>query len=333
VDYQWENNAPIDPESIKYVFEMVQNQLRDYGVKTVDFKEFTLRTPRTEEGKKFSTVLQQFVYEQLDYKLSASVLENIGNQVSGAMVTQNTPLLLRIVDDFNWKSGEFGDSGSCFWGGRDFSRTVIKDNGGRAIQVRHNKKGIARAWIGKSDEGVPVLFNAYGANLSSMAKMLANASGGFASKINIPNNISELYINSKEAWAIFPEKPKGVKTWTFNWKLFSECPICNTVSDRQNDNAPYHGSEKLTPSKRLSRLCQECSKVHIECQFCGAGVKRTALKKFVVPNADVKNDFFQCPSCSELIRASCPHCDDLIDTSKFKEENNYLVHIKCVVGK
>lgn len=68
-----------------------------------------------------------------------------------------------VVDTIDWYAGDFGDSGSCYWGGMESSRYALESGGGMAIRFfNEDGDGYARAWMVKARTDVYVIFNGYG---------------------------------------------------------------------------------------------------------------------------------------------------------------------------
>lgn len=88
-----------------------------------------------------------------------------------------------ITPSFDWKDGDFGDKGSCFWGSdRGRARNHIRDNGGFALRFykdanRNNKNGFARAFIipHRLKDGTEtwLITNGYGLNTQNICRFFA----------------------------------------------------------------------------------------------------------------------------------------------------------------
>jgi hypothetical protein len=98
----------------------------------------------------------------------------------GEIAKRNTTSFANLEFDFDqkidWRSGDFGDSGSCFWGDNSDAKRLIRDNGFAFRAWRREGSGIARCWIAADfpDENDLVAFNFYGWSKEQMRKALMN---------------------------------------------------------------------------------------------------------------------------------------------------------------
>jgi hypothetical protein len=117
-----------------------------------------------------------------------------------------------FTNNFDWYRGDFGDSGSCFWGDRTNARYAMQDNGFYALRVwkkvennpyvKHEYEGYCRAWLAPNtpSTGCFTLFNFYGGMSQPMVyAMLSRFLGMKIAEIgDLRNNGSTsevLYIN------------------------------------------------------------------------------------------------------------------------------------------
>lgn len=178
--------------------------------------------------------IARWCYEELNHKLSEKTIAEIGNIVRKDLVKSKT-YYIDFVDTFDWKAGQFADSGSCFWDGRSaIKRSMEKDGKFMAIrffkevkadpyiklkpEVDHSKgrfyvqdysyfTGIARAWIYRTtvpyrnkEHEVFVVFNGYGIPTKQISSILSHFTGESLKEISLLNNGSlhgGLYFNGR----------------------------------------------------------------------------------------------------------------------------------------
>jgi len=108
---------------------------------------------------KITKRIRRFIKDNFDYKLSDKDISEIGN-----IIAENTINPSNVEFDFDenfcWSAGDFGDSGSCFWGSNREAKDMIQGADGFAIRTYQNDSGDGRAWIIPHNRGW-VLFNGY----------------------------------------------------------------------------------------------------------------------------------------------------------------------------
>lgn len=157
----------------------------------------------TPEGN-FTTHLAKQIKTAWDLNIPTNALELIGN-IARTDYVPTKEIYFDITNDFGWKSGDFGDGGSCFWQGRKDIRKAMKSEGNfyairifepcpYYLQDPHNAPsrarfylgytGIGRSWLyetniqlklpgGSTSFPVIILFNSYGMNISFQSLVLA----------------------------------------------------------------------------------------------------------------------------------------------------------------
>lgn len=76
----------------------------------------------------FTQRIAKFAKEYWNLNLSSNVITNIGN-VAAINADPTGPIYFDITQDLTWKSGDFGDSGSCFWSNRKETRSAMMKEG------------------------------------------------------------------------------------------------------------------------------------------------------------------------------------------------------------
>jgi hypothetical protein len=112
----------------------------------------------------------------------SKLLHDRGHKVDGQLLSRIGSLLklveyrLEERETINWDAGDFGDRGSCFWGGRAASRDNLSYGapGFRAFTVYSGERGVARCLSFEIDGG-RLFFNFYGLSLVEFRHVLARA--------------------------------------------------------------------------------------------------------------------------------------------------------------
>lgn len=120
---------------------------------------------------KITTRMADFMFKELGVRLPAHV-----SSVMGAYLAHDMPsgtLRYEVCGDVvGWKMGEFGDAASCFES-KGPLRQQMQDAGIVGLRFYNDaKKGIGRVWVGKVQDGNPVLFNSYGPSLEQFKNRL-----------------------------------------------------------------------------------------------------------------------------------------------------------------
>lgn len=181
---------------------------------------------KTTEGS-FVKRLQKVIYQKYNYKLPASLLNSIGDLISKNLPPEQS-YYIDFVNKFDWNSGDFGDAGSCFWGGMrpGIRNNMAKTNKFFAIRMFKRitgselkavtkcgttlyykepdgsvaYKGLGRAWLYKGiykrevskiltvSSDIYVLFNAYGPHLDKMSMVTSSVLKLEAKLVKASNN-------------------------------------------------------------------------------------------------------------------------------------------------
>jgi hypothetical protein len=146
--------------------------------------------------------------------LPDSLISKIG-QIAESHMTKMQHLYFDFTDRFDWSAGDFGDTGSCYWGENNAAREVMQDNQCTAVRFYHMPQrshtddlvyanlGYARAWIFNDlpFEGM-IIFNAYNMPLIKVTRVLASLFNWDYKRISLYNegNVSGLvWLNNNES--------------------------------------------------------------------------------------------------------------------------------------
>jgi hypothetical protein len=124
----------------------------------------------------------------------------------------------RFVAGMDWNDGDFGDRHSCFWGGRNIVRHILKEAGVKSLLLYKGNRGIGRALVlplNKPKDSY-LLFNVYGFNNISFISRFLDTYWDMVSEVvdvsNIPNQVIEedvIYTNGDYGWLYGCDKTVG----------------------------------------------------------------------------------------------------------------------------
>jgi hypothetical protein len=239
----------------------------------------------------------------------------MGNIVSSHS-EKNAGYKFDFTDDLrSWKSGEFGDDGSCFWQSRDSARTIMTKHGVCAVRFYQpdTGKGVARAWITPDvpEEGMAIVWNGYGFSgdpTRIISRILAEyfSQLGHYREISLFNNKSgagTVYINGERGYVIAQEeKSKKFSTFDFGWneQIRGTCCHCNNPI---YDNDPYRVESG-------SYWCQDCFDDNFSiCDICDDYFQdeNEHIIEQRMSNGQW-NDLHVCEHCLETRSLSCGNC-------------------------
>lgn len=95
---------------------------------------------------KLTTRINKLIRSELRFKMSSARIDRIGDTLQKNMNSAKN-YIFDFTQELNWIDGDFGDEGSCFWGGGP-TRAYMRANDFWAIRFyRKNGRGFARAWV------------------------------------------------------------------------------------------------------------------------------------------------------------------------------------------
>lgn len=149
----------------------------------------------------------RWLHKTHQIKASVKVLEQLGNLARQHMAEAATHVI-DFTYQIDWDAGDFGDGGSCYWGGREGAREMIYQNNGFAIRFYGDRYGKGRAWVAEIAADVYVVWNGYGLGGNSTltaAMVLAYHLQVQYTQITLTNNGTSydvLYINGGIGYAV-----------------------------------------------------------------------------------------------------------------------------------
>lgn len=220
---------------------------------------------------KFAKRVRAYILKEQGFPLPEKFIQDLG-QIAGRYSDQSTGTVLRFVDTFDWNAGDFGDPHSCFWGGREEARVMLKDHGAWAVQLfttdsidAGTPAGYARMWIVRNFpiSGVWTMFNGYGYNMGdpsmTIARLMVNLIGETQFReIKLRNHKTTdgtLYINSGNGYVIGEPATPLKEKYDFDWpeKILGSCCHC--------DDDIYEDDDHESIDDRL--YCESCWSNHV----------------------------------------------------------------------
>lgn len=172
----------------------------------------------------------------------ASVAQRVG-ELAGMYAATSDTYYMDFTNNLNWKAGDFGDSGSCFWGGRNMARRVMQKNGVLAVRFYKSiegQRGIARAWIvlNVPFEGAVIVYNGYsGERWGDATRVITTVLSSyfklpfrdFIFRSKTEGTGGNVYINDNGRCFLIGEE-RSIKLWEhyeFDWKskVIAQCHI------------------------------------------------------------------------------------------------------------
>ena len=261
-------------------------------------------TWKTEDGK-LPKRIARYYYQTYNIKLTPDVLSEIGN-IARDHSQDGETYTFEFVDEFNWQAGDFGDWGSCFFGGRRSALVTLRENGAWAICFYdENGKGKARAWLFDRDTYL-IVFNGYGFTNSStlrIAKILA-AFKGQSYKYVMLRGGGIVYINNAAGY-IVGELTEISPRSDISFYL-DEYYCCYECDDTLDEDSVYYGPDD-------HHYCDNCFYQRWDsCEHCGEVYDRDDIHEV---NGHYlcewcRDDRFEhCETHDTYYRGNqCPHC-------------------------
>lgn len=189
-------------------------------------------------------------------------LGNIAREHSSAQETFNFEFVNRI----DWKAGEFGDRGSCWWTFASGSRLMWENNNGMAIRFySESSKGIGRAWIMEVDSEIYTVMNGYGLTTLEVTRIFAQFTGLTYKQIYLDNSISTMQINGNSGYIVGKLADiEPIEEWDFSLEG-EDIDVCNRCGRAVYEDEQYIGADDLT-------YCGDCFyDLFDSCEHCGGG--------------------------------------------------------------
>lgn len=229
-------------------------------------------SPVTKEGK-LSKRLVKALEKRLDVKLAGGTVSKIGDIIAAHVVKDGVHF--DITDTFDWNAGDFGDSGSCFWGTNREARYILQDNGALALRFYNldddGYRGIGRCWMAQKSN-TWVLFNAYGPSLENVAQrmkiMFPDYNGRFVFLENWGESAGMVYINRSMGYQV-TEKEVEYRGPNDYGKRHIDLEIGDTdLTQCENCERRYDQDDMSYSENYGGYLCDGCTGELSYCERC-----------------------------------------------------------------
>ena len=194
-----------------------------------------------------------------------------------------------ITNQFNWESGDFGDSGSCYWTCRTKARDILEKTGAFALRtycsnMHKNSNGRSRVWLYPLPQYNGYgLFNAYGGSLGEHATIL--------DQILTSHNI-EHYIKENVQFTV---------NGTGSGLIWINGEKCRLLSENE---------QEVYSINAVNSLVNSC----VECVECGDDIELDS-DAYLIYDGD-----YYCNNCF----GTCSHCNERLPLNHFEYANDYL---------
>jgi hypothetical protein len=256
----------------------------------------------------FPKRLAKAITNTMHIDLDTKIMGQIGD-IARKYCPKHADYLIDFTRKFNWRAGDFGDEGSCFWGERSAARIAMEKEDFYAMrfwdELDGRKVGVARCWLFPESSDGAVIFNAYPTSwsLQVMARVLAFMTGNSYRKIvKLTNKGSAsdiLYINGNRGQYVGPhENLDKFESYDFQLSIkeyenTGSCDVCGNCIDLDNDI--------YFDINDTEYVCNNCYADHyFSCNGCGK-----------VRNISEINSIFgesYCDSCVRNLFMTCSHC-------------------------
>lgn len=246
--------------------------------------------------------ISSIVYKKAGFNLPPEIMSEIGN-IARKYTVGESLYHFDFTDQFDWEAGDFGDSGSCFWGGRAGARVMIQNAGGLALRFYTNatgERGFARCWLLPIPRKEAIIaFNIYGLNGNGITvpRILSEFLGvpykGQTVKfLNNGSDDNTLYINGAAGWLV----GSGSQDWTGTVDLHlhdEDAHTCVACGDGCGEDYEWDGDY----------YCEDCYKDRFQrCEWCE--------DRFYPDDLTEVNGNLYCERCLSRHFTCCDRCGE-----------------------
>jgi hypothetical protein len=246
-------------------------------------------------------------------------LEQIGN-TARSHSESNVKYAFEFTDTFDWNAGDFGDYGSCYFGGRSEAREILADNGGLAIRFYRMGKGFARAWVVPIEDGMHIIFNGYGLQTLEVARIFSQFVNAAYKRIDLSNwgvDDGTLWINGGTGYVIgATEAIEPIADYDFQWGE-DETRRCESCGDAVNED-----DVQISPDGDY--YCQNCFDDRFgSCCHCGETHYHDDLH--------YADDCDYCEYFLDRLFTYCEECNEYVRNERMTEVNGNWYCEDCAV--
>lgn len=173
------------------------------------------------EGTSMTKRVRAWLYKNFNVQLNEDAGQRIGEICGDA---KGFTCEVDVTNDFDWNEGDFGDMGSCFFGGREYQSArceTLPRLYASALRFYRKGSGIGRCWIvpvpARLTQGKPayLLLNYYGVNVTPtrvcavMENILHNQFQGTwtAKPVDATFYVdTRMYVNGAQPYIVFREE-------------------------------------------------------------------------------------------------------------------------------
>jgi hypothetical protein len=262
----------------------------------------------------FPKRISKYYHKEFGIKCPEKFLAEIGN-VARQHTEDNLTYSFDFTDRLNWNAGDFGDSGSCYWGSNWDARDTLEAHGGMAIRFYESAdsdKGIARAWLMNIGEALYIIFNGYGFSTLVIARafsMFLNLSYKKILLSNYDNTSGLIYINNDSGYII--GSADEIASYTeYDFEIETNENHCMHCGDRLNEDDTY-----FAPDTGYA-YCQYCFYDRYErCDRCYDDFARDDMYYVESTGESV------CERCLDRHFSYCESCNEYYEPDQMHERN------------
>lgn len=222
--------------------------------------------------------LAAHLYKTSKTKLSEEQVSAIGN-IARRNSSDAQTYYCDFTNRIDWHAGDFGDYGSCAWGDKAGMKDMVAQNGYAVRFYRESGSGYGRAWVAPISDNRVIVFNAYGLEPITVARILSVHFACGYKRISLANNGSDcgvLWINGGSAYMLGAwAKIESVNAHNLDWEEVEaepevECVECGSGLGQSDDCEEYtldrHG-DTVPCCEGCSFNCERCEERFAdECQ-------------------------------------------------------------------
>lgn len=234
----------------------------------------------------------RFYKDQEGEKLPNNIMGIIGDRLQYFLNQKIRTYYIDFTDSINWIDGQFGKSGSCWFGTYCDSVPTFENAGGWGIRFyndsnKSDDNGCGRTWIYPKD-GMLMCFNSYGVERPVVSKVIKQvfAESGIilhykAVEIENSQDSNIPYINSGTGFILYQD---GINA--------------DDLADSYDVDMEVIADEN-----------------HTNCEHCGDRISSY--------DANCVHDNFYCTDCTSKLFSFCDSCNEYCDSSDVHELNGH----------
>jgi hypothetical protein len=317
----------ISPEGIR----QIRIKLEDESIRLpVDWEWVAKVGGKGEFVGSFAKRVAKYAHVYHNKRLHSDFLGVIGSLVSQHTATESV-YTYDITRRIEWSAGDFGDSGSCYWGCRSGARTMIEENNGGAVRLyRDTGRGYARCWITPHGDGY-VIWNGYGETTATFANIVSAIFSMPYKRVSLSNQGSDtntLWINGGFGYYVAENAPEFNGEIDLGWDEIEgeddRYTCCNCGDSVDNDDVIMIRDEPYCCD--CANVCYSC------CCHCGDWVDHDDIVNvdddyYCTECADRR--FTRCDICGEYHKDGFMEIDDKTVCSSCFENGNYYCCEGC----